>query len=100
MAPLPEHMATRDLNLLLALDVLLHESSVAAAAERLNLSRSAMSRVTDLVAHVAERQTERAREGIFTFALPVSTEPVVVAQIWHPRSERDPAHRWLRSCVK
>ena len=60
----------------------------------------AMSRVTDLVANVPERQTERAREGMFTFALPVPTEPVVVAQMWHPRSERDPAHRWLRSCVK
>lgn len=37
-------MAEPDLNLLLALDVLLNEASVAAAARRLGLSASAMSR--------------------------------------------------------
>ncbi|HUA80764.1 MAG TPA: LysR family transcriptional regulator, partial [Dyella sp.] len=37
-------MPIRDLNLLLALDALLHEGSVAKAAERMHLSASAMSR--------------------------------------------------------
>jgi DNA-binding transcriptional LysR family regulator len=33
------------------------------------------------------------------FALPVQTEPVTVSQIWHPRVDADPAHRWLRSLL-
>ena len=31
-----------------------------------------------------------------TFALPVPTHPFTVSQMWHPRLEADPAHRWLR----
>jgi len=26
-------------------------------------------------------------------------EPYAVSQIWHPRDDRDPAHRWLRGIV-
>uniref|UniRef100_UPI001889E772 helix-turn-helix domain-containing protein n=1 Tax=Vibrio anguillarum TaxID=55601 RepID=UPI001889E772 len=40
-----EDIYRRDLNLLIALRVLIEESSVSKAAQRLNLSQSAMSRV-------------------------------------------------------
>ncbi|MBM4246389.1 MAG: LysR family transcriptional regulator [Deltaproteobacteria bacterium] len=34
------------------------------------------------------------------FALPVRTPALVIAQAWHPRFDADPAHRWLRGCVR
>lgn len=33
------------------------------------------------------------------FELPVKTGGITVSQMWHPRSEVDPAHRWLRQLV-
>ncbi len=60
----------------------------------------ALARTTDLVANVPERQTEAAREGMFTFRLPVRTPGVTVYQIWHPRLDGDCAHRWLRKCLR
>lgn len=33
------------------------------------------------------------------FALPVATPPITVSQMWHPRADADPAHRWLRGLV-
>jgi DNA-binding transcriptional LysR family regulator len=29
----------------------------------------------------------------------LALEPYTVAQLWHPRNDRDPAHRWLREAV-
>ena len=37
--------------------------------------------------------------GIQSFALPVMTPPIVVSQMWHPRLDADPVHRWLRGVV-
>jgi DNA-binding transcriptional LysR family regulator len=34
-----------------------------------------------------------------TFELPVETDGFTVSQMWHPRSENDPVHRWLRQQV-
>lgn len=34
-----------------------------------------------------------------SFELPVKTKEITVSQMWHPRSEVDPAHRWLRQLV-
>jgi DNA-binding transcriptional LysR family regulator len=34
-----------------------------------------------------------------SFPLPVHTEAITVSQIWHPRFDADPAHRWLRALV-
>lgn len=43
------------------------------------------------------------REGnahtIHAFQLPVTTPGITVSQMWHPRLEGDPAHRWLRQLV-
>lgn len=54
--------------------------------------------VTDLVALVPASFFTR-QEALVAFALPVSTEPIVICQMWHPRLERDPGHRWLRGLV-
>lgn len=35
-----------------------------------------------------------------SFPLPVRTPPLAIAQAWHPRFDADPAHRWLRECVR
>jgi DNA-binding transcriptional LysR family regulator len=37
--------------------------------------------------------------GIRSFTLPVSTPPIVVSQMWHPRLDADRVHRWLRGVV-
>ncbi|MFJ4143663.1 LysR family transcriptional regulator [Pseudomonas sp. NPDC089734] len=34
------------------------------------------------------------------FEIPLSLEAVVVSQAWHPRFDKDPAHRWLRKTMK
>ncbi len=33
------------------------------------------------------------------FPLPVQTDPITVSQIWHPRLDADPGHRWLRGVL-
>jgi DNA-binding transcriptional LysR family regulator len=60
----------------------------------------ALARGTDLIASVPERHTGRLRTGMHSFPLPVSTPPFTVSLLWHPRLDADPAHRWLRGCVK
>ncbi|PMS20822.1 LysR family transcriptional regulator [Trinickia dabaoshanensis] len=60
----------------------------------------ALARDSDLVANIPERQTEKSRGGMFSFPLPVPTTCLTVSQIWHPRFDRDPAHRWLRDCMR
>jgi DNA-binding transcriptional LysR family regulator len=34
-----------------------------------------------------------------SFPLPVRTEAITISQMWHPRHDADPAHRWLRGLV-
>lgn len=36
---------------------------------------------------------------LWAFELPVITRAITISQLWHPRSEADPAHRWLRQLV-
>lgn len=36
---------------------------------------------------------------LWAFELPVTTRAITISQLWHPRSEADPAHRWLRQLV-
>lgn len=36
---------------------------------------------------------------LYVFELPVKTNEITVSLMWHPRSEADPAHRWLRQLV-
>ncbi|MFK0165082.1 LysR family transcriptional regulator [Rhizobium sp. NPDC090279] len=37
--------------------------------------------------------------GIRSFELPFETPEILVAAIWHPRVDADPAHQWLRDIV-
>jgi len=47
-----------------------------------------------------DRLSETARRGaIASFPLPVRTDGITVSQIWHPRHDADPAHRWLRGLI-
>ncbi|MGO4136980.1 LysR family transcriptional regulator [Rhizobium brockwellii] len=60
----------------------------------------ALARVSDLIASVPERHTGALRQGMHSFPLPVPTPEITVSLLWHPRMEADPAHRWLRGCVR
>lgn len=60
----------------------------------------ALARATELIASVPERHTAGLRDGMHTLPLPFATPEVVVALLWHPRMEADPAHRWLRGLVR
>jgi DNA-binding transcriptional LysR family regulator len=60
----------------------------------------ALARASDLVASVPERHTGNLRAGMHSFPLPVPAPEVTVSLLWHPRQDADPAHRWLRECVR
>lgn len=60
----------------------------------------ALARASDLVATVPDRHTETLRQGMVSFSLPLPTTEFSVSMLWHPRMDSDPAHRWLRSCVR
>ena len=66
----------------------------------------AVVRASDLIALVPasflhdQVGAERGSHGdIHTFELPVITAKITVSQMWHPRLEVDPVHRWLRQLV-
>jgi DNA-binding transcriptional LysR family regulator len=42
----------------------------------------------------------KAGQAFGTFDLPVPTQVITISQMWHPRLETDPAHRWLRQLVR
>jgi DNA-binding transcriptional LysR family regulator len=63
-------------------------------------SALALARASDLIASVPERHTGALRSGMHSFPLPVSMPEVTVSLLWHPRLDADPAHRWLRGCVR
>jgi DNA-binding transcriptional LysR family regulator len=63
-------------------------------------SALALARTTDLIATVPERHTGNLRTGLASFALPVAVPEIAVSLLWHPRLDADPAHRWLRACVR
>lgn len=60
----------------------------------------ALARDSDLVATVPDRHTRGLRSGLCTFELPLASKPFTVSMLWHPRMDADPAHRWLRGCVR
>ncbi|NTJ63320.1 LysR family transcriptional regulator [Agrobacterium rhizogenes] len=37
--------------------------------------------------------------GVRSFELPFETPEILIAAIWHPRVDADPAHRWLRNII-
>jgi DNA-binding transcriptional LysR family regulator len=60
----------------------------------------ALARASDLIASVPERHTGMLRAGMYSFPLPVVLPDITVSLLWHPRLDADPAHRWLRGCVR
>jgi DNA-binding transcriptional LysR family regulator len=60
----------------------------------------ALVRTSDLIVSVPDRHTIKLRSGMFSFALPVPRPEITVSLLWHPRLDADPAHRWLRECVR
>jgi DNA-binding transcriptional LysR family regulator len=60
----------------------------------------ALARLSDLVATVPDRHTANLRDGLHSFALPAPAREFTVSMLWHPRMDADPAHRWLRGCVR
>jgi len=67
----------------------------------------AIASETDLVALVsssffssAYANGDKSRPALVrSFSLPVRTDGITVSQMWHPRFDADPAHRWLRGLV-
>lgn len=60
----------------------------------------ALVRASDFVVCVHERHTGVLYSGMHSFALPLPIAPFTVSMLWHPRLEGDPAHKWLRGCVR
>lgn len=60
----------------------------------------ALARASDLIATVPERHTATLRADMFSFQLPVNAADLTISMLWHPRMHADPAHRWLRECVR
>jgi DNA-binding transcriptional LysR family regulator len=60
----------------------------------------ALARASDLIASVPERHTGNLRAGMHSFPLPVGMPEFTFSLLWHPRLDADPAHRWLRGCVR
>jgi len=60
----------------------------------------ALARTSDLIASVPERHTGSLRAGMHAFPLPVRLPEITISLLWHPRLDADPAHRWLRGCVR
>jgi DNA-binding transcriptional LysR family regulator len=60
----------------------------------------ALARQADFVATVPDRHTGNLRAGMHVFALPFATPSITVSLLWHPRLDADPAHRWLRRCIR
>lgn len=60
----------------------------------------ALAQGSDLIATVPEEQTRNLRIGTHSFPLPISAPKVIISLLWHPRLDADPAHRWLRGCIR
>ncbi|MFE1313610.1 LysR family transcriptional regulator [Streptomyces sp. NPDC058755] len=58
-------------------------------------------RETDLVGLVSSWGCPPAAAlGLVTFEVPLALPPLPVGLAWHPRHDADPAHAWLRGCVR
>lgn len=67
----------------------------------------AVASKSDLVAQVTSTFFNAIQAGrigptpteVRSFSLPVRTEVITISQMWHPRLDADPVHRWLRGLV-
>jgi hypothetical protein len=106
-----------DLNLLIALDALLHEKNVTRAAERVFISQPAMSAALQklreyfddpLLVQVGRdlQLTPRGlsllgpvREALLKIQATLLAGDTREVVIWHKRNEPDPGHAWLREVL-
>ncbi len=65
-----------------------------------------VARTSELVASVPRLCLDQATVtdqaavlGLKTFDLPIQLPTILIAAMWHPRMDADPAHRWLRGTV-
>lgn len=91
---------------------LIEKGHIDAALARLGMEREvaviagglsaavALARGSDLLASVPERHTLNLRSGMHSFPIPLALPEMTVSLLWHPRLDGDPAHRWLRECVR
>jgi DNA-binding transcriptional LysR family regulator len=68
------------------------------------LTIASTSELVGLVTNSFMRAEQLRRAGtdmapVHCFPLPVQTAGITISQIWHPRVDADPAHRWLRGVV-
>lgn len=63
-------------------------------------SALALARESELVATVPAMHTAALRDGMHGFELPVDTPAFTISLLWHPRLDGDPAHGWMRSCIR
>lgn len=63
----------------------------------------ALIRGTDLIAHTRRRLVNVLRTSsnlvVFPIPMPIRIPELSFEQIWHPRYEGDPGHRWLRNLI-
>lgn len=59
-----------------------------------------LARNTDLVATVPALHTRDLRQGLICGALPFTVPGITVSQLWHPRFDADPLHRWMRATLR
>ncbi len=58
-------------------------------------------RDTDLVGLISLWSVSIAHSlGLVTFDVPLQLPGLEVGLAWHPRHDADPAHAWLRTCVR
>ncbi|MFJ9565412.1 LysR family transcriptional regulator [Streptomyces fuscichromogenes] len=58
-------------------------------------------RDSDLVGLISARGVPLATAlGLATFEVPLPLPPIPLGLAWHPRHDADPAHAWLRRCVR
>lgn len=64
-------------------------------------SALAVAQASDLIALVPASFLNQPENDarLHAFELPLKTQSITVSQMWHPRMEVDPAHRWLRQTV-
>lgn len=57
---------------------------------------------SDLIAMVPALylRNQTMTESLHVFELPFKARTITVSQMWHPRMEQDPGHRWLREKVR
>ena len=60
----------------------------------------AVAATSDLVSLITHSFFRAEMSGhLRAFELPFETQPITVSQMWHPRMDADPGHRWLRDLV-